>query len=918
MKVLNLFEIADIVSSLLRKQIEGTPSDSDIVKMIGKYNLMFESSIGDDDIKKVKDIIEEKMNVRVDNATYLKNSKTFKPWLHDVKSSINFNYWDRYRKYLLEDKGRPDDIVSKLDTVGNEILDLIGNPLDQFSWKRKGLVLGDIQSGKTQTYNALITKAADVGYKLIIVLTGIQEALRKQTQERIDSDFIGLNSSFIFDRDKKDDKYIGVGKINKNIHAFPVTTIDSDFNIHKLKAHIHSAISVESPIVFVIKKNATVLKYLYQWLNSSYMGPNTEKIDKPLLLIDDEADNASINTKNEDFAPTTINCKIREILHLFARSSYVAVTATPFANIFIDPEGKFNEKDDLFPSDFIYSLSSPSNYIGCDAIFGDNATYSQYLEIIDDAEDAFKSSKGSRHKVDAMPMSLCKAINYFLLCNMARDILSIKSDHRTMLINVSQFTYVQETTFEIITNYLTKIQNDIKSYSKFPLEKALQLETFVLLKSIWNESKLNKETNKEFAEVYNMLSDCIMPIKTTMINTSKKVKSLERLYYDNYKEKGLRVIVVGGNSLSRGLTLEGLCVSYFYRESKTYDTLLQMGRWFGYRTGYDNLVRIWLTERTKEWFEYINDACEELRTEINTMNKLNLSPIDFGLKVLDHPGPLSVTAGNKMRTAEAVEIWLSLSGMMRETAWLPINTIDRNYDITINFLNKISKKSQPLENKPPYLFTDISCDIITQYILEFASEQVYNCFDTVGIIEYINNNIELLTKWDVRVVPTGSDVNEIKIEGMNIKRVSRIMELNDDKTIIKVSGNRSRVGNPGEVKMVLDKTDQDNALQDYLKEAQQRGKNISSKNPTVSDSIYLRYTKKPVLFIYFMMCKKKQDDKDALKHLDGKTVVGISIGFPRIDENEKKVKYQINLVEQRKRMPFIYDDDFEGDEEYDN
>ena len=844
----------------------------------------------------------------MDDGTSIIDDQTYEPWLDSRKASIDFFYWTRYKEYLLRKKGISENIVDKLDIISDELLDLLGNPAEEKMWKRRGLIMGDIQSGKTQNYNALINKAADSGYKLIIILSGIQEALRKQTQERIDYEFVGLNSNFVSNRDKT---FVGVGSINKKRTAFPITNVDGDFNKQKAEAHNYRASSVKEPIVFVIKKNVSILEHFIRWIKKAYT-INKERIDYPLLLIDDEADNASVNTKNPDEDPTKINQKVRKILHLFNRSSYVAITATPFANIFINLEDQFDETDDLFPSDFIYSLPSPTNYIGCDAIFGDNAIYAKYLINITDADGFFKSSAGSKHNVKDLPLSLCTAIYYFLLCNVVRDITSINNDHRTMLINVSQYTNVQETTFELVEKFLRKIQDDIKAYSKLT-KKALQIETIKSLHDVWNDMDLKTITNKGFLEILPILAESTLPITIRMVNSSKKLKSIERLDYDKYKQNGLRTIVVGGNSLSRGLTLEGLCVSYFYRESKMYDTLLQMGRWFGYRVGYKDIVKIWMCETTQGWFCLINDACEELRSEINYMNKLQKTPKDFGLKILDHPGTLMITAANKMRTARSYESNLSLSGQLRETAWIPTKTIKRNHLLAEAFLDKIT--NEYVQTKPN-LFENVSSDAVIDFISKFASEQVYNCFNTSGIVQYIDKNEKLLNNWYVYVVTNGSDKKAIMVSGIKLKRVIRKMELDIDGNIVKISGNRSRVGAPGEVKVILNENDKLRAKQDYINEQKKKGEKNEKENLTIPDHIYLRYTTKPILIFYFMLCNPNQDDKHSMEILGDNTVVGISLGFPRIAENEFTVRYKINLIEQRNQMPFIYDDDMEGDEDY--
>ena len=909
MKKLNITDIADSVALHLRQNTDGIPSEDDLSIAIDNIAKMF-SSIGqvisDDEKDKVKDILMAKLVVDMDTGIVILDRNTYKPWLAHRKAEIDEYYWERYKNYLLGDKRWEDNIVSALDRVGDEILDLLGNPADQGTWKRKGLILGDIQSGKTSNYLALINKAADAGYKLIILLSGTLEALRKQTQERVDEGFVGLNSRNALSKNI-DKKYVGVGQYDKRRTAFPLTDIISDFDVRKLQALNFSAKSLNEPIVFVVKKNTTVLRNLFAWINSSYKDTDSEKIHAPLLLIDDEADNASVNTNKPENDPTAINKGIRKILSLFTRSTYVAVTATPFANIFISPDEQ-DGLDDLFPSDFIYALSAPPYYIGSSAIFGDNAVLQDCIETIADAEQIFTSAAKSNHNVASLPVSLLRAIHYFILCNVVRDICGVRNDHRSMLVNVSQYTLPQETTYDLIDIHLDRIQKDIKAYSKLKASQAIKNDTISTLNDIWAETNLDVKTGKSFVEILPLLTESSLPIKVTMVNTKTKSRGLERLDYEPYKENGYRVIVVGGNSLSRGITLEGLCVSYFYRESKMYDTLLQMGRWFGYRPGYQDIVKVWMGERTIEWFAFINKACDELRSEISYMNKLGQTPTDFGLKVLEHPETLMITAGNKMRTAKPLERWVSLSGKLVETAWLTTKTIDYNLNHTTKFIEDIVSKYPASSSR---LYSNIPSDVVSGFISNFASHPGNLVFNAREIGAYIDKNKNILRDWYVYIA-NGSETKETTIARLKIKRAVYKMLVNDD--CIRIGGNKSRVGSVGAVKIILSKDKQTDANTTYVEERIREGKHKEGKSITVPDHIYLRYTKHPLLILYMMTCNPKQDDKISFDILKDKTIVGLSLGFPRTGEKEEKMYYKINLIEQRNTLPFS-PDDMEGDED---
>jgi hypothetical protein len=346
-----------------------------------------------------------------------------------------------------------------------------------------------------------------------------------------------------------------------------------------------------------------------------------------------------------------------------------------------------------------------------------------------------------------------------------------------------------------------------------------------------------------------------------------------------------------------------------------YDTLLQMGRWFGYRPDYEDIVKVWMGERTIEWFAFINKACDELRSEISYMNKLGQTPTDFGLKVLEHPDTLMITAGNKMRTAKPLERWVSLSGKLVETPWLTTKTIEYNFKHTTTFLENVVMNYHEENFLYPRLYSGIPSEVISDFISNFASHNGNLVFNAREIGSYIENNKDFLKTWYIYIA-NGTENKETTIAGINIKRAVHKMLINDD--CIRIGGNKSRVGSVGAVKIILSKREQEDAYDTYVEECKKAGRYKEGKNITVPDHIYLRYTKFPILIIYLMKCNPNQDDQVAVKLLDDKTIVGLSLGFPRTSAKEEKIYYKINLIEQKNLMPFSPDDDIEGDEDDEN
>lgn len=902
----------ELAFTLLRQQI-GTkvPSEEEIMKAVDDTAdfLKFTKSIelSGEEQKKIENIIKAKSCITMDLGTKIIDFSSYKPWLANRKADIEPYYWNRFRDYLLHEKLWNNSVVDSLDKVSDEILNLLGDPKEEGIWKRKGLVLGDIQSGKTSNYTALCNKAADAGYKVIILLTGTLESLRKQTQERIDAGFVGLNSRNVLNR-KRELRYIGVGVQDRRRTAYPFTSIIKDFNASILQSLNFTLRGLSEPVVLVIKKNKSVLKNLESWLKTCNTDASNEKIDLPLLLIDDEADNASVNTKKEDEDPTAINEGIRNVLDLFRRSTYVAVTATPFANIFIHPD---NDNDvfnsDLFPSDFIYALSPPTNYIGSNAIFGETPKYNSCIELIEDAEEYFPPKHKSTLAVSGLPESLIKAIGYFVIINAVRDLREHKNTHRSMLVNISQFTNVQEQVYDLIEDFMRSLKTSIQNYSKLDVSLALKNNRLLFLYDIWAEYNIEAITGYDWKTIQFALFEAVMPIEIKLVNQKASARGIERLDYELYNETGLRVIAVGGNSLSRGITLEGLCVSYFYRNSQMYDTLMQMGRWFGYRDGYDDLFKIWMSERTRNWYAFITMASNELRDEIRYMNRVQLTPRDFGLKVRQHPESLLVTARNKMRTATSMERWVSLSAKLIETPRLigREEKIDLNFNTTKLFIGKLMNECIYIQKEKEHLWENVPNELIADYIGAFVSHPNHLAFRGRELSNHIRMS-EQSPLWDV-VIPGGSGIKK-EICGLSIYTQQR--KINLDGTCMEISGERARVGSRGCTKAGLNPAQIEEVKKLFYANPQNENKD------NIPDIEYLKINRKPLLLIHIIEPNDKSDHS-VQNLLKDKVLVAIGLAFPKIEGQEasEKVFYKINLIEYRNSVGNDFEEDDELDED---
>jgi hypothetical protein len=379
------------------------------------HSEMNDVKIENDDITLIVKKLQERFDIKM-SLGILFSAEDYIPWLDDAKGNIEWYYWDRYKR-LLNHAKFPPQVIRSMNSITDQVLDHLENPNKDGSWDRRGMVVGHVQSGKTANYTGLICKAADCGYRVIIVLAGMLNSLRNQTQERIDAGFIGMNSSRRLENVSLDEKLEGVGKIDGGRTPVSFTTSKQDFNTATARQISMRLDALKEPLVLVIKKHKGTLNNLITWL--THNNPHKLK-DHPMLIIDDEADHASINTKKDDTEVTAINGKIRELLHIFDRSAYVGYTATPFANIFIDPESDNSMLgDDLFPRDFIHSLDPPDNYFGPTRVFEGEGGAIVVREVTDN-EDFLPI----KHKIDCdpseLPPSLKEAMRCFILSRATR------------------------------------------------------------------------------------------------------------------------------------------------------------------------------------------------------------------------------------------------------------------------------------------------------------------------------------------------------------------------------------------------------------------------------------------------------------------------------------------------------------------
>ena len=854
--------------------------------------------------------------------------------------AIEDNYfWERYYRYLKELGSIDDKSINLLhEKTLPDIMNCLYNPKEEFDGKRlkRGLIIGDVQSGKTATYSGLICKAADAGYKVVILLAGITESLRQQTQERIDEGIVGYTI-------RKVDKQIcegrvGVGKDNKQRRASSFTTCVKDFvkgsNLISTTLSEHNSL-----VLFVVKKNVSVLTKLHDWLKNQNMNIRTNSINHPMLLIDDEADNASINTKKDNTDPTKTNAIIRKICNLFQTANYIGFTATPFANVFIDPDSVDSMKNaDLFPEHFIYTLPTPSSYIGADKIFYKDKEYYRNLRYITDIEEPDYTSdeyrEDNKENIDKLnagtfyyrhrkewngilPDSLKESIYCYYLTNVVRDLRGHVAKPRSMLINMSRFVKVQS----VIKEYVDEIQDNFIRTIKYNFDedssKNVHLSLFQELKQLWDKH-FNNVTDINFADivkkknllgaVYDIERD-IPKMNIIVVNGNSASK------LDYKSNPSLRVIAIGGLALSRGLTLEGLLVSYFYRNTATFDVLMQMGRWFGYRPHYDDLFQIWTSQASVTWYREIATAAAELKADIKKMFEQHLTPKDFGIKVRDYCDELQITANNKMRTAYELLMMESYYGNICDTPYLSVKAehnkdnweqvkslaerlFEEGYKFDFANIDKYKDKDVHSDIDKSRYFADVPKEKVIDFLSSIKCSLVNMKFNRQNLIDFINDEeTEGVDKWDI-VFEGGDGQSFYDIPGLEMIRCPK-RQVEEHDHVIQISSRRRILG-LREGKFCLTQKEIELAEKRCREVWEKEGSNVEGRNiPLKAYFEYLPY-RKPVLIIMLIEPiepENKEANKKAIEYienLNGNKMIAFAIGFPGLKDTGKTKKYKVN------------------------
>jgi hypothetical protein len=612
--------------------------------------------------------LEKESNRTFERARVISAAAPGEGWLADLDRS-EWHYWPTLRTYLRTVKNWPMDTVDSLDDASENVLRQLRTPYgDEFDVR--GLVLGYVQSGKTANFTAVIAKAADAGYRLVVVFSGVDNGLRRQTQIRLNKELTGYSTN--------PSGAVRLPPIGKQWLQFTTGELNGDFDPGRVN---HAALQGSQPALLVVKKNGPVLRRLLQWFTNA---PEELRKDLAALFIDDEADQASVDVRatlqteetydpeDPDYAPpAVINGLMRQLILLFPRRAFIGYTATPFANILI-PHEQYDPVAglDLYPKDFFIDLPKPTGYFGTEEFFGrfdsSNDERVEGLPVLRPVDAAEIARVIADNEVTP---SLDEAICAFVLGGAARALRGKAAAPCTMLIHTSHLTARQGPLKRKVEQHWREIKNDWRYNRRAGL--------LAKLNKLWNEDfavtsgSVEERHAHQFEELVPYIGKFMEAVEVREINSQVG----DVLDYE--AEPSLKAIAIGGNKLSRGLTLEGLTVSFFARRSPQYDTLLQMARWYGYRAGYEDLTRIYSTGELIGWFRDLALVEHRLRQDMQVYEQLpGITPRDVGMRILRHPA-MQVTSSIKQRATTLTDVSVSYSEQLEQTFRFPVKDLTR-------------------------------------------------------------------------------------------------------------------------------------------------------------------------------------------------------------------------------------------------
>lgn len=661
-----------------------------------------------------------------------------KEWYTGPK--IGDRQWPSLKSYLVDTKGW-DEIttVASIDASSSEVVSLLDDPrLERFLCR--GLVVGYVQSGKTANMTAVIAKAVDSGYNFVVVLAGVTDKLRQQTQRRIEKDLVQRQPSAW--------------------KRLTTERLDGEFQT-PAQGHLEALNKVQ---LAVMKKNVAPLQRLLECITET---PAAEMSRIRLLLIDDECDQAGVNAATSDAYMTGINERLRLILKRAPTISYVGYTATPFANILINPYAEQTQiLDDLYPKDFITALPYPEGYFGTRSIFGlppqdpanprsDEEGLSMLRDVPDTDEALLQpaSRKNQAGFEPSMAGSLQDALLYFICTCAARRARGQAGEHMTMLIHTSAYVIMHERIAELVNDWLALNGKSIA---------ATKGEIGAQLKRVWEGEQgrlptgITKAEPITFDQLAPFLPDVIKALSVPIENGS----SDDRI---DYTGKPKTYVVVGGSILARGLTLDGLVVSFFLRSSNQYDTLLQMGRWFGYREGYEDMPRIWMPRSMQVRFRLLAAIEEEIRADMLAYSRSpSITPMDVAVRIRSVPG-MAIVGRSRMRHAKrsSVGYW----GRHVQTIRFPrINDklLGDNWLAGGTLISAAAIRGKRDDIGGRVIFRDVPRQAVLTFFRSYVIDPSHQDLRSEHLLSFLEQNDDKLLNWNIGVVQAADGAKSTK------------------------------------------------------------------------------------------------------------------------------------------------------------
>ncbi len=833
-----------------------------------------------------------------------------KAWFDDWDPANGY-YWTRQRQYLLDQIGRSPEAVEATDDDSDRVLSYLEDPRDggPDAFSTRGLVIGNIQSGKTENFSALIAKAADVGYQVIIVLSGVHNGLRQQTQRRLERE-LGLENVTP-----------GVGMPEHGRRWNNPTTADlyGDFDPGTSDPSI---LQGNEKVIFIVKKWHTVLDKLVRFIRDA-----DAPAQLPVLVIDDEADQASINTGGnrqpldqlidadeppvnleEEIDPSTTNRLIRDLLGLFPRVAYVAYTATPFANVLIDHTVEDREVyEDLYPKDFMLALFPRPGYVGASDLFGRDTLDGtpegardglDVIRLIPDPDVPMVTPQGVKlaEFVPSVPPSLEQAIVDWLLAT-GGLLARAEGDHPSaMLIHVHQRTDVQNALAPQVAEVVRRLRNDWRYDRDGPLRGEMRARWDDDFRAVTR--RIDADRDMPFRAIEEHIDRLLKDGVPVLALNSRTGDVL-----DYEQDPNIKAVLIGGNRLSRGMTLEGLTVSYYVRETPYMDTLLQMGRWFGYREWYVNLTRLWTTPTLASWFRDIALREEELREQIMQAELERLTPLQVGYRIRSHPA-MMVTAQNKMGAGRQER--LSYAGRMIQTSRFRLHErewLEANLAAARDLLSGLGEPGQDPSGAP--LWQDVPWERVHEFLRRYSTVQDRTSFDAEAAANYISAQVPHgeLVRWQVTIATQAQLVQQLGRVDLHVESLGPVNAIS--RTRLKTDRNSIGVlTNPAQSGGATRRGDEEIGLTDeqILRARQEFG---DKEYERIRDALLAQRPPEEGLLVIYPISRHSTPRATSDKRLplfddpdrEGESVIGVALGFPPSD-SEATIEYVAGSVAQ--------------------